>query len=146
MATENKLPIPSRITVVDNLYFQETGEQTSQFSCQFSRNVESEQQPYERRLKATEEWQPIDTGWLDEDVGALFIRNEAGKNLQTIPTEAEALEISKQVLQLSFGGTEFAAWNVPPGESFRGSPATIKDLMIRSLSGTPRYTLYLIPR
>ncbi len=136
--------IKNRITVVETVYHQVMGDQPDCLESRFTREVESQEQPYRRNCKVGEEWQALDTGWLDE-VSMLVIRNEEGTNLQVHPTEEQKADLAKKVLLLSSTDSS-TNWLILPGESFRGVPSTVKNLEVRSQSGTIRFILYATPR
>ncbi len=53
-----------RLTVVKQLYFQGGGP-ALETSTRRSAWSERDEQPYQRTLKLSGDWQPIDTGWLE---------------------------------------------------------------------------------
>lgn len=133
-----------RITVVQHIYHQSTGEQPTQIDNNFTRNLETIDQPYVRRCKATETKQKLDCGWL-QDVSRIIIINEEGTNLQVVPTDGERKATAAKILELSFQENG-PGWLILPGESFHGSPSDVSNLLIRSLSGITKYTLHALPR
>lgn len=64
----------SRITVVEQVIWQEEGEQPVSFTTRFSRSVGSKEQPYSRKLLIGPSWVKLDLGWV-EDPGMLLIYN-----------------------------------------------------------------------
>lgn len=143
-------PLKDRLTVVSRIYHQRVGKNPKSIECKFSRLIEHGQQLYEREMEATEEWQPLDCGWV-ADVGMLVIINQEGQNLQVHPTDEEREATAKKILDLCYAvdvhhGIDDAFWSILPDEFFCGSPRDAKSLYIRSQSGIAEYTLYLIPR
>lgn len=137
--------IRPRITVVENVYHQLGNESPKQpVTTRFYRWLETDEQVYTRKLKVGEQWQKLDTGWLEE-VGLLIVANEAEK-LQTIPSTQERELAAAKVLELSYGETAENAWFVYPGESMRGVPAAPKDLRIRCRSGVTLCTITAFPK
>lgn len=148
--------LKDRITAVMQIYHQRLNQaayMVGNDQLYFSRQCETEEQPYLRSLiKATEEWSEIDTGWIPKDkVGLLVIFNEEGKHLQANPTEKQAKEIASKVLEVSW-----AVWCPPvyqytppflirPREVMPFSPSTIEGMFIRSRSGIARYTICALP-
>ena len=56
-----------RITVVETLYHQGVlGEDPTTVTCQFTRELKSDEQPYQRRCKVSENPKPLDVGWVEE--------------------------------------------------------------------------------
>ncbi len=140
------MPEPkNRLTVVGTVYHQVPQGEPDSFESRFVRGLEDEEQPYRRQTKVGEKWEAIDFGWL-ESVGYLVIRNEAGKDRTTKPTNEEKAALAKKVLELTLDTNEEDCWDVLPGESFQGNTRYWKNLFIRSQSGVIDYTLYAVPR
>jgi hypothetical protein len=135
----------SRLTVVENLYHQPTeGFPAMAFgdASRFSRELQSDEQPYERHRVAKETWEPLDCGWI-ERCGMLMVRNDEG-HFSVNPTQEQRAKVARRVLVVSFGESEDAIL-LPPLETCRFYPADVKQMQIRCREGTARYTLYLIP-
>ncbi len=148
-------PVKNRLTVVESVYFQEFGEQPQSAGSRFSRNLESDEQPYSRKLQATSDWKPLDCGWLAGcPTSSLVISNDEGKHRQSNPTEEEREELAGRVLEIwcSDGITRTmhsppreAQWLVSPGESMRAYPVSADSLFIRCKSGTACFNIRLYP-
>lgn len=135
----------ARLTVVDTVYYQSPEMQATSAESRFSRPLDTlDEQPYIRRMKVTEEWAPLDCGWLNE-CSMLMLVNEEGKGLEKIPTEEEKTEISKRVIEVRFG-SETVEWLILPGESLRGYPINPKLMFIRCRNGCAKLTINLFPR
>src|SRR6185312_8298003 len=89
----------ARLGLVCTVYHQQPGNEPISAESRFSRWLESEEQPYLRKLVIGEEWTLLDCGWL-EDVGMLLLRNEEGK-FQVQPTEAERAEVMSRVVEVA---------------------------------------------
>ena len=144
--------IKSRVTVVETVYHRSPGAPPVGVESRFSQDLDSDEQVYERRLKATKEWQLLDCGWV-EDPLMLLIINEEGKRLQVNPTDEEREDTAKRVLQIAYViivlgevGGEGIPYLVPPGTSTRLYPSTIEGLHVRCQSGTAQFTLYAYPK
>lgn len=136
----------NRETVVETVYHQVLGEEPTSLETRYNRDLESNEQVYERQAVATEEWKLLDCGWLSGNVGLLVIRNEEGKSRQTNPTEAEKEELAKRVIEVCHLGSVLGGWFIPPSTSMRGYPSHPPSLRIRCLHGTAKYRLFLIPK
>jgi hypothetical protein len=123
--------LASRLVVIERVYHQRPGQQPITTQSRFSRTLESSEQQYVREVTVTEEWTPIDTGWI-KSAGMLHLSND----------ERDAAK----VVQVTVQGSNIPAWLVIPGESLRGMPADAGRLMVRCQRGTARCTLTLIPR
>jgi hypothetical protein len=143
-----------RITVVEQVYHRPAdGGEPTVAETRFSRELASQEQPFERRAKVGEDWQPLEHGWL-ESAGMLLISNEEGRHLQVNPTDEERLSISRRVLELIYAMEDdellvpqsSCTWLIPPGESMRAYPSDVSRLCVRCQSGVARFTLRLYPR
>lgn len=140
----------SRLTVVENIVVSSTDSPQSVFDGSFSCRLNNgDEQPYgPRHIKVTEEWQPLDLGWLDGDdiVGMLSLRNDEGRNLLANPTPEQLATIAASVVDvavdtLNSGLIPFS--EVSAGRSIRLFP-TLK-LWVRCISGSARCTLFVVP-
>jgi len=111
-------PTPRQITVVEGVYHMGVDVPTSGVDNRFSRQVESDEQPYSRRYTIGDNWTNLDFGWIERP-GMLVISNEEGKFLQRNPTDEEKKDIAGRIVEIA--GTP--PWLILPGESFRGVPA-----------------------
>lgn len=140
--------VKNRVTVVEQLYHRAFGDQPVQFESRWSRELNSSEQAYERRLTIGDQWEDFDAGWIKR-VGMFAIRNEEGRNLQRIPTEEERDKINEKVVEIFFvsEGTSApfpeAHLFVYPGETAKGCPAV--KMKVRCRSGSARCTVFIIP-
>ncbi len=140
--------IKPRLTIVETVSYQPPNRQASQVSSGFSRDLETYEQPYEREMVATEEWQPLinEQCWVKE-CSLVHVTNEEGRYLQVNPSEEEQEATAAKVLEISFGTANLLGhWEVRPGEAFRGTPSHPKALFIRCRSGEACFTLHVFPR
>lgn len=137
---------PTRITVVETVYFQSPTHKAVAHDSRFSKLVHSEEQVYgPRRYRATELWEQIDSGWFrGSDQGAcgmLTIKNEeTGRD--------KVLQVAVWVNRPSMV-KEFMSFSIiPPGESIRIVPEVVDLLHIRNQivdGGDVAYSLTLMP-
>jgi hypothetical protein len=148
---EDKSPVISvpnrdRLTVVETVYHQAAEGFPSVAlgdATRFSRELDSDEQPYERHRVAGEKWEPLDCGWIDA-AGMLIIRNDEGHFAVNPTPEQKAEVFNKRVIELSFDGQNSAV-QVPPTETCRFYPTDIKQIYLRCREGKARYSIYLIP-
>lgn len=137
-----------RLTVVEMVYHRPYGEETLAVDTRFTRKVDSGEQPYQRLCHkptnmATEEWKELDFGWLKESIGMIVIVNNEGF-YPLNPTEEEEKEVESRVIEIGY--SEKDTWEIPPRESFRGTPSNPSGLRIRCRSGMAKYTLTVLPK
>lgn len=139
-----------RLTVCEQVYHRPADDEPQQFSSAFSRELEISEQAYRRNGVATDDWQPLDYGWL-KSVGMLVVHNREGEHLQINPTPEEKAAIAKRVLMVAWilNDTCRGWWLIPPGESMRGYPDcadAAATLCVRARHQQARYTLFAVPR
>jgi len=123
--------LSNRITVVEMVYFQAPGESPLGVESRYSRALTTDEQPCERRLKATEDWRELDRGWVDQTSLIVISNNET---------------VADKILEVAYRDAYQDTWLVLPGESMRASPSNASRLVVRSQSGTIRFTANLFPR
>lgn len=99
-------------------------------------------------FSVTEEWKNIPCGHI-KDVGVIVIRNDAGQNLATIPTDAEREEIKLRTIELSLSKARPHATNeVRPGCSVPVCPVESdpEHFRVRCRRGTASCWIMVIPR
>lgn len=118
-----KQPETARIVVVETIYHQSGGCQASAADhIGFTIALTTDEQPYVRHLTISNQtWEPLDTGWVKEASQVLIV-NE-GK---------EPIEVDD--------------WEIPPGQSMRGKPRVLTNLLIRCPNGSSKCTLYVYPK
>lgn len=141
----------SHITVVEHVYFQPFGSSPTGISPRYMRWLESDEQPYGRRLKVSEEWQPLDKGWMEE--AALLVLENLLPQYATIPEPEQRREDESRVVEIGAVQTSdslspavapFA--EVRPGESCRFCPVALVNLRVRCVNGQATCNLHLYPR
>lgn len=135
----------SRIVIREMLYYQvdtEGIDPHGQIDYGFRRFLYTSEQPYRRKLAVGEDWVTIDLGWIKK-ASLIHIVNEEGSGLTQVPTAEESEAIAKRVIEVGIGGKSL--FEVPPGETFRGTPIETAILQLRSRSGKAQYTLTVYP-
>lgn len=135
-------PAKGNITIVERIYHRIVGENPIVEDTTFSKELQTDEQVYQRRCRVSETPEPLDLGWFQDkpqDVGYIRITNDEGKFLQVQPTEEEKAETASHMLLLS-------GFKIEPGDSFRAIPLDVTKLRICSASETTRFTLTVYPR
>ena len=136
-------PINDVLTVVESVYFHPVGRDPRVIDCRWHLLLRtSGEQPYERYLRAKPEWQPLDTGWVEE-VGMLVIQNEEGDQSLTNPQDGA----SDVVIEVAFeGARDGDSFLIYPRESLRFRPRNKANLRVRCPGGTARYHVFVTPK
>ena len=138
--------ITSRLTVVEQVYYQREDSDLQCTENGFSRDLDTDEQQYVRGpMGVGEKWEKLDTGWVEE-VAMIVVRNNEGEGLKLQPTEEEKEESAKKIIELSLDSDiRGGVWLVPPGESFRGYPSNSSIVYIRCQYGETKFTITAIP-
>lgn len=122
-----------RLTVVSQVTYQTVGKQVSSVVSRYSLPVLEDEQRYpDRPYAATEEWRPLDPGWVKEP-GMVVIQNGREGWIQVGTTDDEG----KYVIPL---------WDVPPGGDCRGIPSDFSRLRVRCAEDTCKFTVNVFPK
>lgn len=143
-----KQPNTGLMTVVDTVYYQQSGQEPTVASSRYNRRIVQDEQPFMRIAKVGTDWISVDTGWVEE-AGMLMISNEedliSGRN----PTPEELTDLDGRVIEVAFGDPNDPPehrWLILPGESMRAHPSDVKALIMRCQTGSARYKLSVFPR
>lgn len=146
----SKLPAPKpkpRIVVKETIYHQrDFRENPITLSKGFCAELSSDEEPYQRKPKIGEKWEPLDCGWLSLNRGTIRIENLAKQEKQGILSEEEEAELAKQVIRIRFSADSCGDIAIPPGEAVRFRPHTNDPIGICCSHGTVRYSLFIVPR
>jgi hypothetical protein len=147
------------ITVVEQIYHQPAGEEPTAYHHSFVRKLFIQEQPYSRKIKVGEGWQPLDLGWFrdrPDAIGMVQVVNSEGRLTQTQPTDEERAAVAAKVICvvskvvgdriIGVLAEDDFCWQIFPGESFLGSPTNANRLWIRCKSGVAQATVNVFPR
>lgn len=137
--------IQDRLTIVERVYHQQYGQSPVSHESRYSVRLKTHEQPYLRYATASEEWKPLDCGWLKGAAGMMVISNEAGKNTQVNLTDDEKKAVAAQVLEVLHDGDKYPMI-IQPKESIRIRTDNDDLLIIRCRKGTVRYSLFALAR
>ena len=137
----------SRLTVLLTAHHEQAGEQPRTFPLTFSDLLETTQESYSRRMRATEEWTSLDFGWIhSSEVGYIIIDNIEGRGLSIQPTPEEKALTASRVIELAYVDSPQDYWPIPPRLFFFGQVVRPSDLRIRCQNGTASYRINAIPK
>lgn len=131
-----------RLTVVQTVYFAVPNEHPMSVDSRYNCEVDSQEQPWMRRLTIGEEWAPLEGCWLKQ-CSELVLINEEGKSFLVQPTEAERADIRLREILVRMGGTLVST--VRPGRSVRLAPPDIADVLVRCLHKGAKATIVVFP-
>ena len=132
------------LTVVEMVYLQPIDGEAQCVESRYMRELDTHEQLYKRRMTVTNEWKPLDVGWI-EKAGLLVIHNEEGQHLTANPTEEEAKTIADSIVEISSNSEGCFRILVRPGESTRFEPSDVFKLQIRSRTAKAFVTIHAFP-
>lgn len=137
---------PSKLTIVEEIYYQVSpNEDPYQISTKVSRELKTKEQIWSRKCRATEQWKPLDLGWL-EGLGCslIAIENHAGTFNQVQPTKEELEIEAKKILCLSYEKNDLG-FLIYPQATEKFVPVVSDALTIRCKEGETDFTIWAIP-
>lgn len=131
------------LTTVEQVYLQQAGQEPICVESRYSEAIQTEEQPWIRRKLIKEEWQPLDTGWVNPP-GVVCLKNEATKR-QVNPTPEETQEDAQKILVLAIEADDNTIFTeISPGTSCRLK--LVRVPFIRCLRGQTHMSLLCCPR
>lgn len=89
----------TRITIVNSAYFQPVDGDPKLFDRKWSQALTTDEEPYQRKMKVGEEWQPLESGWLNGEASLLVIQNLKPRFDHNL-SEAELKEVEEKAVEL----------------------------------------------
>lgn len=143
-------PVNARLVVVEQIYFQSHNNDPVPLERRFVRQLKTDEQPYSRIIKVGKEWQQLDCGWIDK-CSMLHIEN-IYPQWSVNPTPEERKEVDERIVELAIcredapsGSIVVGDWDIPCGETFRGTPRFLDRLYLRCPTGEARCKVTLFP-
>jgi len=141
--TKTRKPFP-RISANVSLYHSLPNENPTRTQGLFSCYLKSEEEPYRRRLKITDEWHQLDLGWVGQDCSYIIVENVLPKPIRTQAPEPSE-EIPDGMVYLGFGLDHSIVFRLPPGHMQYFWPEKPVEPWIRCESGETRIEITVIP-
>lgn len=135
-----------RVTIVINMHHEHLGEAPVSLQSIHARLLEHMEEPYQRRLRAGEKWQPVvDSGcWIATGrIGYVTVENLEGRVLTVQPTEEERRKSSNKILEIGYANDSAQADLIYPGSIAIKTPSNASKLVIRCRSGEASYKLHV---
>lgn len=137
----------NRFTVHSLFHHEKTGEKPFSMEGGFSAEVQTDEESFSRKFRATEEFQPLNFGWLaPQQAGLVVIRNVEGEGLLLIPSEDEKAQIAKRVIEVAIEGAEPCVFPIAPKQFHPFYCTDPSKLRIRCQCGSAEYRIFVVPR
>ena len=138
-----KMSTELRMTVVEQVYYQQPGVDPIQIDAGYSYFVQENEQPFQRIAFAGPEWKSLEVGWIVKP-SCVVIQNKFQVETRRKLTEEEASEAAKHIIRVKYEDSKY--WfELTVNESMRFKPSDVKRLQIQSAYGLTRYIASLIP-
>lgn len=145
-----KLYLQDRVTITQNMHHEHFGTPPVSIPPSIhSRMLEHVEEPYQRRLRAGKDWQPVvdDGCWIPANkIGYVTIENLEGKVQLVNPTEDERKKTASKILELSYTKNSKEADLVYPGATQIKVPADASKLYVRCQDGEGSYKLHVFSK
>lgn len=138
-----------RVTIVVNIHHEHLGEAPVSLQSIHARLLEYMEEPYQRRLRANGEWQPVidDNCWVPgAKIGYVVVENLEGQVLTVQPTEEERRKSASKVLEIGYTNNSAEADLIYPGSIAIKTPSNASRLVIRCRSGEAAYKLHVFSK
>lgn len=143
---------PSRITHLTQLHHagSERGVNPVSYDFRSSRpGKPTEEEPYARRIHLNEDWQQLDTGWVESAPSMVVLENLTGVGQHKVPSPEEVAAMAEQELHVSFNshlnGGPMVACKVAPGDHFAFCPAHADSVQVRCAKGATKARIVILP-
>lgn len=137
-----------RISVVFQALHEHCCSDPMPIPCTFAHILGTIEQPWHRVMRVSQEWIPLDLGWLADGAGFLIIRNVTGSKKHLQPSEEEKADLAKKIVVVAPADTDpkKTGRSIRPGHFDFGYPENARELRIRCEHGTAEILLDVIPR
>jgi len=135
------------LTVVKTIYYSPFGRKAVAHEVRFERQLDTYDQSYERIIIIGPEWERLDFGWLNGNVGVFSLSNMEGTFYgQMQPSKEERDAIATRIVEVGIDPQREPLYLVRPGENFDASPVCPERLIVRAQTECARCTLFVVPR
>lgn len=143
---QQEQPARGRVTIIAQVYCQQTDEDPIVGECRFMRWLETLEQAVSRTIQIGEQWAPLDMLWL-KTCSMVMLTNEEGRRFVRVPTkrqleaaEAKVVKIGKQTEH----GVELIG-QIRARHIALFEPEDVHALRLRCVSGVAKVTMRLVP-
>ncbi len=140
----NEAMYKGRLNVIEQIYHQQAESEPTNIEEKYGIILESEEEPYKKKLTIGEEWTLIDTGGF-ADASLVILRNMEGRYSIVHPTQAQIELVKERVLDVGFG-VPTAHIHIVPTTSARFNPCVLGKIHLRCRKGTCKVQLVIVPK
>jgi hypothetical protein len=133
----------SRLVIKETVYFQQPEAKPIAIESGSGQDIASDEQPYQRIIKLTENWTPLDTGWVKE-ASLIVIESQAGKHQLVRPDAKQIQETAAKVIEI--GMNEVAHDLIPAGQTRAFTPVRFSSRQLRCQSGEVKAIITVFPK
>jgi hypothetical protein len=87
-----------KLSYVLQIYYQAPGDDAVAITVRHLKKLKSDEQPYERKLKVSKNWLPLEFGWIKEP-SLIVVRNLGIARIQGVPTSEQKEAAEAAVLE-----------------------------------------------
>lgn len=132
--TSQQLKDLTRLSATVVLRHAALGNQPDTTELRFSTICKSEEDPYRRKVRVTNEPMPLDLGYV-KNPRLILLANKTGNRWQTIPTPEEILEVQNAVVRVRYSSSGNGLL-IRPGSCILVEIESSEDLVVECLSAS----------
>tara|TARA_R110002020_G_scaffold376130_3_gene587315 strand:+ start:33733 stop:34227 length:495 start_codon:yes stop_codon:yes gene_type:complete len=138
----------SHLTIIEQVYFQMPYEEPEGVETRFTKFVESEEEPYnKRKLVKDTKWETCPS---EVSGSATVVIRHLGKRFQTNPTEEQKTEADNSILRVVLSPSPLLVDTMPsilvrPESSCRFEVEDTSFIYMKCLQGKARTRIYIFP-
>lgn len=148
MSSATQVRQKNRLTVFEQVSFQEVGNPRAVVAdARFSRQLDSDEQVYQRTITVKKGWQKLDLGWIAPGGCSCLVLENKRPQWSAKPSQEEVDLAESMVVEVSFrGGIDTDSDAVlPVGETCRLRPTLRQPLYVSCPAGEARLTISAFP-
>lgn len=136
---------PDRMTVIFNTHHEQSGEQPTSRSCNYSALLRNKVQSYFRRLKVGLSEVPLDLGWFrnSDQIGSIVIENRAGSGGMVKLSTEEKEQLEKKLIYVHIGDARLI---IEPGKFLLFNPELPDMIFISAEEEETPINIHIYPR
>lgn len=147
---ESVLAKQDRMTVNFSAHYQQDRNDAVSVDVHFSAMLpQADEGPLQRsgtKVKATEQWAPLNFWWLEDCPGMVVIENLEGRHFDVQPTPEEKADAAKRVIVVRTDPGQANLHRIAPGHAWPFDVERPEMIEVRCVHGDAHYCLTVFPR
>lgn len=142
--SNNQALYKGRLNVIEQIYHQQAESEPTNVEEKYGQILESEEEPYKKKLNIGEEWTALETGGFSE-ASLVIIRNMEGRYNLVHPTQAQIELVKERILDVGFLVPSPHIYVIPT-TSARFCPGSLTKIHLRCRKGSCKVQVLIVPK